>query len=82
MSPEIDAIRLLNQLDRIRYLMFDGEWRTLGEISSKTSVPETSVSAVLRSLRRPENGGFIVERRSRADRTNARYEYRVVESAA
>jgi hypothetical protein len=40
-------------------------WLTLGELARKTSYPEASISAQLRHLRKPENGGHEVEKRRR-----------------
>lgn len=71
MSPEFDGFtyeasndhdRLYGQLDAVRALMLDGEWRTLAEIASATFSPQASVSARLRDLRKLKFGGYIVER--------------------
>ena len=40
-------------------------WMTLEELAHKTFYPEASISAQLRHLRKPENGGFVVEKRRR-----------------
>ena len=40
-------------------------WMTLEELAHKTRYPEASISAQLRHMRRPENGGFVVEKRRR-----------------
>jgi len=59
-------------------------WMTLGELARKTSFPEASISAQLRHMRKPEYGGYPVEKRRRewqeALKTNAMekvWEYRV-----
>jgi hypothetical protein len=57
-----DEPRLSDQLRRVRDLMLDGTARSLAEISAAVSAPEASVSARLRDLRRPECGGYLVER--------------------
>ena len=40
-------------------------WMTLEELGRKTFYPQASISAQLRHLRKPENGGFVVEKRRR-----------------
>lgn len=60
-NPARDGERLGRQLDRVRNLMLDGQWRTLAEISAATGAPEASVSARLRDLRKPHFGGFTVD---------------------
>lgn len=40
-------------------------WLTLAELSRLTRFGETSISAQLRHLRKPEYGGFAVEKRQR-----------------
>jgi hypothetical protein len=63
----------MKQLDRITSFMKDGMWRTLADIATATGDPEASVSAQLRHLRKPQFGGFLVEKR----RCDGKYEYRV-----
>lgn len=75
--PEIDDKRLSAQHLRIKNLMLDNRWRTLAEISKITNDPETSVSSHLRHLRKPRFGSFVVEKRSRLDRSVGLFEYRV-----
>ena len=58
-----DGKRLRSQLDRVRALMIDGEWRTLGDISMRCGGSEASVSARLRDLRKATMGLHQVERR-------------------
>ena len=41
-------------------------WLTLDELSKLTHYPPASISAQLRHLRKPEYGGFAVEKRPRA----------------
>lgn len=62
-DPALDGERLGAQLLRVRDLMADGLWRTLGEISAELGAPQASVSARLRDLRKPRFGGFRVQRR-------------------
>lgn len=40
-------------------------WLTLQELARLTCYGEASISAQLRHLRKPENGGFVVEKRRR-----------------
>lgn len=69
-----DQSRLNRQHLDIRNLMLDGGWRTVKEISDKLSYPETSVSAQLRHLRKPEFGGWEVSRRRRKDSQVSEYQ--------
>lgn len=41
-------------------------WLTLDELAKLTHYPPASISAQLRHLRKPENGGYVVEKRPRA----------------
>jgi hypothetical protein len=40
-------------------------WLTLDELAKLTHYPPASISAQLRHLRKPENGGYVVEKRPR-----------------
>lgn len=73
-EPALDAARLKGQLERVRALMLDGEWRSLPQIRAALGNrdSEAGLSARLRQLR---SCGYLVERRRR---TNALHEYRVV----
>lgn len=69
-----DGARLGAQQDAVNGLMRDGEWRTLGEISSAIfGAPEASVSARLRCARKEKHGGYTVLRRYRG---SGLWEYR------
>lgn len=57
-----DEPRLGKQHASVFDLMKDGRWRTLERISDVTGIKETSVSARLRDLRKPEHGSFTVDR--------------------
>lgn len=72
--PERDQKRLSVQHERIRDLMIDGAWRTLGEIARITGDPEASISAQLRHLRKEEFGAFVVNKRHVS---GGLYEYQV-----
>ncbi len=41
-------------------------WLTLDELAKLTHYPPASISAQLRHLRKPENGGYVVKKRPRA----------------
>ncbi len=77
-DPAHDEHRLKKQLGRVYNCMIDGIWRTLSEISEITKDHEASISAQLRNLRKPIFGGYVVERRSRGERSTGLYEYRLI----
>lgn len=74
-SPKRDGARLRAQLERVKQIMSDGQYRTLNELSKLANGPEASVSARLRDLRKDKFGGYTVER-TRV--TNGLYKYRVI----
>jgi hypothetical protein len=65
--PKIDYTRLDSQIQKIKRLMLDGQWRTYSEVNRdlNTSYPEPSISAQFRNLRKDDFGGFTVNRRRR-----------------
>lgn len=75
-DAEHDQSRLTRQLDRVRALMSDGSWRTLGEIAAVVPGSETALSARLRDIRK---SGLTVDRRRRGDAKRGLHEYRVTE---
>lgn len=75
--PEFDRARLGRQLGLVYDLMVDRQWRTLAEIGEVVDEPEASVSARLRDLRKPDFGGFTVERRRRGNPADGVHEYRL-----
>ena len=74
-EPALDEERLTTQLERVRAVMSGGRWHTLKEIRAFAGGSEAAVSARLRDLRKPKNGGLEVERR-RIDA--GLFEYRLV----
>lgn len=76
-EPENDQRRLSKQHIRIRELMLDGQWRTLGEIAARTGDPQASISAQLRHLKKDRFGAFRLEKQRRGDRKRGLYEYRL-----
>lgn len=74
-------VKTSTQLGQILNLMDDGRFRTLGEIALYVGAPETSVSARLRDLRKPEFGSFTVLRRAKKGTgTRMVFEYQVAEA--
>lgn len=74
-----DGKRLKRQLNDVRNLMIDGNFRTLMEIAIAIGAPESSVSARLRDLRKLKFGGYIVEKQYLGD---GLYTYRVSASTS
>jgi hypothetical protein len=72
-----DSARLTGQLDRVRFVMRDGRWRTLAEIAETVGGSEAGVSARLRDLRKERFGGLTVEREYA---TEGLWRYRVLPS--
>lgn len=57
-----DHARLLAQLDAVRELMIDGQWRTLAEIRTALDLPaDAAVDSRLRDLRKSKFGGYLVQ---------------------
>lgn len=50
-------------IDRVRRLMLDNQWRSLGYIASSIGGKHDSVASLMRQLRNPKHGGFNVEKR-------------------
>lgn len=59
---ERDHVRLTESLQATYDAIKDEAWYTLAQISAVTHTPEASVSANIRSLRNPKNGGYFIER--------------------
>jgi predicted transcriptional regulator len=64
-SEALDGKRIAAQQEAIRLYMLRREWATLQEIAQDLGFPESSVSAQLRHLRKPEFGGYRVDKRRR-----------------
>ena len=75
--PSRDRARLTSQLEAIRQVMSDGQFRTLGEIEQATGAPQASVSAQLRNLKKPRYGGYRLEK---AYQGRGLYRYRLLPS--
>lgn len=77
-DPEHDKDRLTKQIGRVYSFMIKGGWHTLDEIAQVTGDPPASISAQLRHLRKERFGSYIVERRSRGERSHGLFEYRLL----
>lgn len=66
-DAELDGPRLGRQLDGVRYMLLAhrGEFFTLGELQAMAGGSEAGISARIRDLRKPRNGGHDVQRRRR-----------------
>jgi len=74
-QAEKDQARLGAQLKRVlAVLQSNDRWWALRDIAFLTGDPEASISARLRDLRKPRNGGYEVEHRRRTD---AQWEYKL-----
>lgn len=76
-DPAQDDERLRGQIGRIHALMSDHRWRTVEEIREVTGDPAASILAQLGHLRKERFGSYLVEKRSRGERSAGLYEYRV-----
>lgn len=74
-----DGPHLNPQLDSVWQAVRDGAWRGLDEIAALAGCPPASASARLRDLRKPQYGGWTVER---AYVGNGLWRYRVAEKAS
>ena len=77
-EPKYDQKRLTGQILRVFNCMKDGQWRTLDEIHSETNDPHASISAQLRHLRKYRFGEHTILLRSRGDRLNGLFEYKLI----
>ncbi len=80
-EPAHDARRLRTQFEVIRDVMLSaaecGAWLTLRELGRITGYGEASISAQLRHLRKPQFGGYLVEKRRRGEPNRGVWEYRL-----
>lgn len=72
---ERDYQRLANNHFKLRELMKDSVYRTLGEISKFIDVPEASVSAGLRDFRKEKFGCHTLNKRYEG---NGLYSYQLI----
>jgi hypothetical protein len=79
----IDGERLKSQRERILQYMLRHEWSTLAKIRHdlehvyETNVPEASISAQLRHLKKPEFGGWELQKRRAGEHKKGLWEYRL-----
>jgi len=73
-----DHARIASQRAAVLAFMRAGRWRTLAEISHATGAPEASVSARLRDFRKPEIGGWTVNKRRKFNSWSGSWEYQMV----
>ncbi len=80
-DARVDRLRLRTQFEVIRDVMLSaavcGAWLTLRELGRITGYGEASISAQLRHLRKPQFGGYAVEKRRRGEPTKGVWEYRL-----
>jgi hypothetical protein len=66
---ELNRVARRRQRDVLRDVMLSARecetWLTLDELAKLTHYPPASISAQLRHLRKPQNGGFAVKKRPR-----------------
>ena len=60
---ELDHTRLTTQLARVKDVLSDGKWYSLGQLSLLANGPEASIGARLRDLRKARFGGHTVDRK-------------------
>ena len=73
-DPELDYERLNRQMKAVWFCLRGGDWKTLHEISRFTGMPEASISARIRDLRKPKFGEQEVQTRRAS---NGLWQYRV-----
>lgn len=67
-DQQLDLVRLRSQLNDVKLFMVQsgGEWYTLNQLARGLGYPESSISARLRDLRKPKNGGYEIARRRKS----------------
>lgn len=61
-KDEERALKLTGDLKMIFDIMSDGQAHLVSDIAKTLDLPECSVSAQLRHLRKPRHGGYIIQR--------------------
>lgn len=77
--PYLDSARLSSQLERVKQLMSDREWRTLPQIQSIVGGSEAGISARLRDLRKSKFGGLVVNRKRIGEPSSGVWDYQVAD---
>ena len=73
-----DVARLATQLERVKYVMQDGQWWTLADLAHRVQGSEAGISARLRDLRKTKFGGYRVERRRIVGWSGGLWQYRLL----
>jgi len=60
---EIDTPRLTKHLLKVKEIMGDGRWHTIGEVAKLTKCSEAGASARMRDLRKAWAGSHTIERK-------------------
>jgi hypothetical protein len=63
---KLDGARIASLLERVKAHMLSGAWYTLDELASLVGGSEAGISARIRDLRKPQFGGYNIQRRRRA----------------
>ena len=60
---EEDVPRILTQFDELLNIMLYRGWFTLSRLHDLTGIPEASISAQIRHMKKPQFGSYIVNKR-------------------
>lgn len=77
MDSEQPNPKLAGQILRVYTELIGGLWLTLPELHTRTGDSVSSISAQIRHLRRPENGGHTIFKRRRGRDDHGLFEYRL-----
>lgn len=69
---------LSGQLKRVFDALQGGAWLTLPELHTITGDPLTSISAHIRTLRKPEGGSHTIRKRRRGNAASGLFEYKLI----
>lgn len=76
-DPTLDSERLSSQLERVKEIMSDGNWHTLGELASLTHSSEAGCSARLRDLKKDRFGGYKIQKERVGNPACGLWQYRL-----
>ena len=78
-DKNIDEPALSSQRNRIKHWLLPNDhlWFTLAELSVQLGYPEASISAQLRHLRKPQFGGYLINKRRRKNQRAWEYNLRI-----
>lgn len=80
MDSALRNAKLAGQILRVYEQLASGQWLTLPELHERTGDSVSSISAQIRHLRKPENGGYIIRKRRRGRVASGLFEYRLFQS--